>query len=1090
MPEENIEYLKKRIQQLEQELSEAKKQSVSGHQFFQSFAGQLPFGILVLDANKPKARILSQNAEAERILGVNLLKGHSYFDPGSWGMKIYCENGISRCLAEDLLFERVLDGEPIMKQKRFFVHANGNRIPVECSMFPLLEPTGTANSVVLVLFDISDVQNFYEKITAWQMQVDEMFQQIPTVLWRATYNNDFTFRDSYISEYANELLGLPKGTIGNDWDKYMSYVLPEYLPYMQEKIQNGLLNIGEKQGFDYRLKRADGQEIWVHSSGKGRKTENGFVIYGHTIDITQRKTAEKEQRQSEQRFQTLFDHAPVMIDCFDEQGNCLLWNHECEKRLGYSFQEVRNTKNFFEKIYPDAATRSLLYKSLQKADGKFREFRPVGKDGNEHIQLWANFKMPDNTMISVGVDLTEQKETEEQLRQSRENFYSIFKNSTVGLYQSEVDGNIISANPALIKMLGYTSLDDLKTRDLDKEGYLDKGKRNEFFKLLNEKGELSGFQAEWLRKDGSIVHVLENASLIHDRKGKPIYFIGSVSDVTEIRNAEKEQDRYRKMLEVRNRLSNAFILGSSERVLSDVLQVLRIESNSEYGFFGHINDNGDLVSESMTWDIWDECKMVNKSITFPRDTWGGIWGEALISGEPVLKNDGLSLPKGHVQLQNALAVPIKFKGEIIGEIVLGDKQGGFNEDDVTFLIEKCQYIAPLLQSMLSDKQYQQEIIKAKEKAEESDRLKSAFLATMSHELRTPLNSIIGFSELLLGGDFEPVEVTEYSQLINGSGKHLLNLIEDILGIALIESGQVEIKKEVFDLKGLMLDVFDYARREMSRTAKDHIGLSGLHKLKIDKKLEVETDFNRLKQVFYFLISNAVKFTHKGKIEIGFKEEDHGDILFYVKDTGIGISKDKQQIIFDRFRQADDSFTRKYGGTGLGLYITSKIIRMLGGAIHVESAIGEGSAFYFRMPHLIKGSNELADNEVLSLPKLKNAQILIVEDDENNRYLLENYLEYSGAGLYFADDGFQAIKLKQENPQINIVLMDLKLPGIDGYETTRRLKNIDNSLYVIAQTAFALDEDREKAIGAGCNAYLAKPIKRTVLYKAILQAPIS
>ncbi len=1089
MPEENIEYLKKRIQQLEQELSEAKKQSVSGHQFFQSFAGQLPFGILVLDANKPKARILSQNTEAVRILGVNLLKEDSYFDPDLWGLKIYCENGISCCPAEDLPFERVLDGEPIMKQKRVFVHANGNRIPVECSMFPLLEPTGTANSLVLVLFDISDVQKFYEKITAWQMQVDEMFQQIPTVLWRATYNNDFTFNDSYISEYANDLLGLPKGTIGNDWDKYMSYVLPEYLPVMEEKIKSGLLDIGKNQGLDYKLKRADGKEVWVHSSGRGRKTESGYVVYGHTIEISQRKNAELERKQSEHRFRTLFDHAPVMIDCFDEEGNCLMWNHQCEKMLGYSFEEVKKTKNFFENIYPDEDIKSLLNKSFEKADGKFREFRPIAHDGKERVQIWANFKMPDNTTISVGVDLTEQKETEEQLRQSRENFYSIFKNSTVGLYQSKADGTIISANPALIKMLGYTSLNDLKKRDLDKEGYLDKGKRKEFFKTLNEKGELSGFQAEWLRKDGSIVHVLENASLIHDRKGKPLYFIGSVSDVTDIRRAEKEQDRYRKMLEIRNRLSNAFILGASDRILSDVLQVLRSETNSDYGFFGHINDNGDLVSESMTWDIWDECKMVNKSITFPRDTWAGIWGEALITGEPVLKNEGLSLPKGHVQLQNALAVPIKFKEEIIGEIVLGDKQGGFNEDDITFLVEKCQYIAPLLRSLLSDKQYQQEIIKAKDKAEESDRLKSAFLATMSHELRTPLNSIIGFSELLLGGDFEMDEVTEYSQLINGSGKHLLNLIEDILGIALIESGQVEIKKEVFDLKGLMLDAFDYARREMSRSAKDHIGLSGLHKLKVDTKIEIETDFNRLKQVFYFLISNAVKFTHKGKIEIGFKEEDHGDILFYVKDTGIGISADKQQIIFDRFRQADDSFTRKYGGTGLGLYITSKIIHMLGGAIHVESVVGEGSAFYFRIPHLIKGSNEVDENEEISLPKLKNAQILIVEDDESNRYLLENYLEDSGAGLYFADDGYQAIKLKQENPQINIVLMDLKLPGIDGYETTRRLKNIDNSMYVIAQTAFALDEDKEKAIGAGCSAYLAKPIKVAVLYKAILQALI-
>ena len=378
------------------------------------------------------------------------------------------------------------------------------------------------------------------------------------------------------------------------------------------------------------------------------------------------------------------------------------------------------------------------------------------------------------------------------------------------------------------------------------------------------------------------------------------------------------------------------------------------------------------------------------------------------------------------------------------------------------------------------KRIEKNLIAAKEKAEGSDRLKSAFLANMSHEIRTPMNAILGFSSLLSDPVLTEDEQTEFIQIIQERGNDLMRIIDDIIDVAKIESGQIKIEIKECQVNVLMTNLSVTLNEVKRKTNKINVALNYIPENN-DPDFTILTDANRLRQIMTNLIENGLKFTDEGCVEFGYKLkyiESSPYIEFFVQDTGIGIPREMHDIIFERFRQVDDTATRKYGGAGLGLTISRNLTHLLGGRISIESEHGKGTTFNILLPlHLITAKfveTAVPKQVASSAYKWSEKAILIVEDEGSNFILLDRMLRPTGVKIIWSKNGMDAIDLC--NSQLfDLVLMDIRMPIMDGYETTQIIKKDHNNLPIIAQTAYALKGEREKSIAAGCDNYISKPI---------------
>ncbi len=377
---------------------------------------------------------------------------------------------------------------------------------------------------------------------------------------------------------------------------------------------------------------------------------------------------------------------------------------------------------------------------------------------------------------------------------------------------------------------------------------------------------------------------------------------------------------------------------------------------------------------------------------------------------------------------------------------------------------------------------QKELVKAKEKAEESDHLKSAFLANMSHEIRTPMNGIIGFADMLRRPDKTEAQSNTYINIIYKSSNQLLKIINDILDISKLDSGQTFIKETKCFLNVILDEL--YAQFSKENSADDGIDFR-VNKTLSDEETLVITEERKLRQILSNLLNNAFKFTSSGYIEYGYHLIDNNFLEFYVQDSGIGIQKEKQEIIFERFRQVEETFTRKYGGTGLGLAISKGFVELMGGKIRMETQEDKGTTFYFTIPYKPVGS----EAKIIKSTNKKNYKwddklILVVEDDETNFKYIEAALKPTKVKILHTISGNKAIELSLKNPTINLVLMDLRLPDINGLEATQSIKKMRDNLPIIAQTANAFREDRSKSIEAGCDDFIAKPFDEKKLLATI------
>ncbi len=543
--------------------------------------------------------------------------------------------------------------------------------------------------------------------------------------------------------------------------------------------------------------------------------------------------------------------------------------------------------------------------------------------------------------------------------------------------------------------------------------------------------------------------------------------IAQINVMLRIKDAEDELREKNKDLEVdvKQKISE---LETSQRTLNNLL-------NNLPGFAYQCLNNRDW---SMTY-ISDGCKEIT-----------GYSPDVFISKKAITFNDIIHLDHRERlwdKWQKTLSQKSTFQAEYPIIDAKGETKWIWEQGSGVFQNDNLLYIEGFITDISERKELTQSLIKAKDIAEESDRLKSVFLATMSHELRTPLNAVIGFSDLIQQ-DLPLEDILHFSEIISMSGKHLLGVIEDVFDISLIETGDIKIEVEPLSTTTLLSEVHEIIKNEQILQEKEHLELI------LENSLETSgvilfSDQKRIKQILINLLKNALKFTNKGSVNFGcflHEEEQQQFIKFFVKDSGIGIPQKAQKLIFEVFRQADDSHTRIYGGTGLGLTICKKLTKLMGGNIWVESEEGQGSLFNFTIPFTSESEEYSVTTSLEPTINLANKTVLIAEDDEISFSFLDALLTPKGMTCIRVNDGDEAVAYCQENDKIDLLLMDINMPKMNGILATEQIKKIRPDIPIIAQTAFAIEGDREKILASGCDYYISKPINKLDLLNKINQ----
>jgi signal transduction histidine kinase/ActR/RegA family two-component response regulator len=492
-----------------------------------------------------------------------------------------------------------------------------------------------------------------------------------------------------------------------------------------------------------------------------------------------------------------------------------------------------------------------------------------------------------------------------------------------------------------------------------------------------------------------------------------------------------------------------------------------------------------------------KCGVQNAQTLYDLDK-TGFWGEAVRQRIPIVINDYQAnnpqkkgIPEGHVKLLNFLTIPVIFDQQIVAVIGVANKATDYNNSDIrqlTLLMDTVWKFSERI-TLIDDLKF------AKDKAEENDRLKSAFLANMSHEIRTPMNGILGFTGLLKKPELTGEKQQLYISMIEKGGARMLNIINDIISISKVESGQMEVSISESNVNEKLEFIYTFFKPEVQRKGMQ----MSFHTSLPAREAVIKTDREKVSAILTCLVKNAVEYTFSGTIEFGYvlkpvkKSGDNKDIAsaeleFYVKDTGIGIPQDKMEAIFERFVQADNGDKRAYQGAGLGLSISKAYVEMLGGKIWVESEVGKGSTFYFTIPYHNEPKGIIAVEKVVAPdkeePQIKKLKILITDDDESSAMLLTEIVKKYGKEFLYAENGVEASEACRNNPDLDLVLMDIQMPIMDGYEATKQIRQFNKKIVIIAQTAYVRDGDRAKAIDAGCNDYVSKPINHSLITELI------
>ncbi len=686
---------------------------------------------------------------------------------------------------------------------------------------------------------------------------------------------------------------------------------------------------------------------------------------------------------------------------------------------------------------------------------------------------------------------------------SEERFRNLYQSIRDAIVVTGTDRMISHCNQAFTELFQYTENEIVgKPTSIM---YKDIQEFEEMGKKLKANMDNSNFLVtiNFKKKDGEVFPGETNAFYLKDIDGEITGFIGMIRDISERVESEKEMVALNEELVAQNeeyeslneelRSTNEELFQAKQVAEEQEAMLMAAMENSQAGIaiadvpdgkLRFVNKAGLLIRDKDQEEIVKDID-VNKYVE--------SWQILHLDGTPY-KDDEVPLARAVLYGESNTREFIVRRDSNEDRYVwanaapIHDEKGKQIAAIVVFLDITDRKLAQIqLQATVEElKQLNAAYIQAKEKAEESDRLKSAFLANMSHEIRTPMNGIIGFTSLLKKPDITDDQRKQYISIIQRSGKRMLDTVNDLIDISKIETGQMEVDQEEVNVLDEIESTLSFLSIEANQKG---LELRKNNTIPTLKSITL-TDRLKLNSILTNLLKNAIKFTDKGYVEICSEIHEDGNYLFKIQDTGIGIPKDKIDIIFNRFEQADTSIQKKYEGSGLGLAITKAYLNMLGGSISVYSETGRGTVFHILFPRIpvleVSGDASSIEEEKTELHSIQGrmTKVLIVEDDQTSAFYLKELLSEHPYEIQTVGDGQAAVKACQDDLKIALIFMDIKLPVMDGLTATRKIREFNKEVTIIAQTAYALAGDRETALEAGCNEYLSKPIKEELLNEMI------
>jgi PAS domain S-box-containing protein len=709
-----------------------------------------------------------------------------------------------------------------------------------------------------------------------------------------------------------------------------------------------------------------------------------------------------------------------------------------------------------ERVFCQAIIRDITERKVAENALKERE-QMLQNQNEEYYALNREFG-------AICEELSEQNEKlellNEQLSISENQFRLFMDNFPGGAYIKDSDTRLLYANKSFEIQMGYT-LEVMKGKTNsellapDKALETDTKDQNVF-----KTGQLVVEEIENLFKKGNLY--LTTNFLIPQPKDQPLLG-GIILDLTETRRLEKEVSKLTRAVE--------------QSPVSIVI------TNTQ-GDIEYVNPKFTETTGYTLMEALGKNPRILKSDELSTDKYKDLW-EIILSGKEWKGEFHNRKKNGELFWENATICPIFDKnGKIthflaVKEDITKQKQAEKELEENQIKLKNQN--EELQKSSARIQEINKELMIAKEKAIESDNLKSAFLANLSHEIRTPMNGIIGFSEMLAMDNLPSEKRRHYTDVIINSTNQLLSIVNDILDLSKIETGQISLSREHIKINKLLIELLSLFKPKADGKNISLIVKKGLD----DDKCTIVSDKLRLYQILSNLIGNAVKFTKQGKVTFGY--ELNGSYLqFFVEDTGIGIPSEYQHRLFGRFQQASSEISRNYGGTGLGLAISKSLVELLKGKIWFTSEQNIGSTFYFTIPFIQIDS--IVPGEITKPNETKNIEnpitVLLVEDEEINYIFIKEVFDGQPVKLIYASNGIEAIELCKLHAEIDIILMDIKMPLMNGYEATHQIKQFRPHVPIIALTAYAMKEDKEKILSEGLTDYLSKPVKTSDLIKCI------
>jgi PAS domain S-box-containing protein len=905
------------------------------------------------------------------------------------------------------------------------------------------------NSEGKILYYDGTVQDITEqrRVAEALNKISNLFETLARVSPVGIFRTDCNGYTTYVNPKWSELSGLTsEEACGNGW---LNAVHPEDRGKLSEKWITDLYSRKES-GSEYRFLKPDGTIVWVMGKAVPEVIGNEVAGYIGTItDITERKKAEDALIENEMKYRQLVSRSPDGIFIVDLTGKFLSVNKAICIGLNYTEEELlsMNLWDVVPEQYHSVQKERLAAIMNGESPAADAEYEVIGKDGIVHfIEILSVLYYREKEIIGfqgIARDITERKKAEDKIKNSEERLKILFDYAPDAYYLNDLKGTFIDGNIASEILMGY-SKNELIGRNFMELNLLSLKQLPRAAKLLlrNAIGKSTGpDEFEIHRKDGSkvTVEILTHPVKIKDQT----LVLGIARDISERKHTEnairESEEKYRNIFE---NVQDLYYETSVEGTILEISPSIEPLSKGLY-------KREELIGNSI-YDYYSDPTEREAFLKAIRK-----YGSVSDFEITLINKDGSKIP-----CSLSAKILMDFKGnpeKIIGS--MHDITDRKNASDALML--------------------------AKEKAEAGDKLKTAFLNNISHEVRTPLNGILGFAEIISTQDLSDEEKTDSLMMLHNSSDRLLNTVNNYMDISMIASGNMSVRKKDFSPAVVLRKTINNSR---SKCLKKNLELL----LQIPEQSEsvtVHSDPEIFQKVIYHLLDNAIKFTDKGSVRLGYII--HGkDVEFFVKDTGIGISRESLDVVFDNFTKEDQGPQKLTEGSGLGLSIARGMIELLGGSITVDSEIGKGSVFSFTIPLTLVEVNKKSISEtpgenikILS----KGASILIAEDDDANFSYLNSLLSReTKAKILHARNGREAIELFKTNPAIELILMDIKMPEIDGFEATRQIKLINKNIPVIAITAYAMAGDEERGLSAGCDGYLSKPINKESLLQKLAE----